>query len=146
VPEADQLRRVEPPAVCFEPLLQHASKGEIHVVAAEQDVIADRNPFQRELAGLLRHGNEREIGRAAADIADEDQVADAHLPPPPFALCRHPGVERGLRLLEQRHLIEPGGRRGTQRKLARFFVEGGGDRQQHVLLRERAGARFNARC
>ena len=39
---------------CFEPLLDRAREGEVHVVAAEQDVVADGDALERELAACLR--------------------------------------------------------------------------------------------
>ena len=38
----------------LEPLLQQAREREIHVVAAEQDVLADRDALEREVAVALR--------------------------------------------------------------------------------------------
>ena len=62
--------------VGLETLLQQAREREVHVVAAEQDVLADGDALERELAIRARHGDQAEVGRAAADVADEDQVAD----------------------------------------------------------------------
>ena len=56
-----------------------AREREVHVVAAEQDVLADRDALEREVAVALRDGDQAEVGGAAADVAHEDQVADARL-------------------------------------------------------------------
>ena len=53
VPQRLQLPGVDAMAFRFEPLLQHARQREVHVVAAEQDVIADRDPLEREIAAAL---------------------------------------------------------------------------------------------
>ena len=53
---------------------------EVHVVAAEQDVVADGDALERQLAALLAHGDQGEVGGAAADVADQDDVADRELP------------------------------------------------------------------
>ena len=60
-----------------EPLRHHAGEREIDVVAAEQDVLADRDAAQRQFAVALGDGDQGEIGGAAADIDDQDEVADA---------------------------------------------------------------------
>ena len=48
-----------------------------------------------------------------------------------------PGVERGLRLFEQRDVLIAGLFGGLQRQVARHGVERGGHRHQHLLLGER---------
>ena len=96
-------------ALLFEPLLQQTRERQVHVVAAEQDVLADGHALKRELAVLLGDGDQGEVGRAAADVADEDEVADLDPLAPAVALRVEPGVEGGLRLFEQRDVLEPGG-------------------------------------
>ena len=53
------------------------------------------------------------------------------------ARCAEPRVERGLRLLEQRHVRQAGVVRRAHRQLARDRVERRRHREQHVLLGER---------
>src|SRR5262249_23062762 len=55
---------------------ERVRQGEVHVVAAEEDVIADGDAVEDEVAVLLAHRDEREVGGAAADVAHEDDVAD----------------------------------------------------------------------
>ena len=43
----------------------------IHVVAAEQEMLADGNALQGEVAVFSCHSDEAEIRRSAANIADE---------------------------------------------------------------------------
>ena len=57
----------------LEALLHDAREGEVHVVAAEQDVIADRDALEREVAVVLADENQAEVGRAAADVAHEQR-------------------------------------------------------------------------
>ena len=52
---------------------------QVHVVAAEQDVIADRDALEREIAVVFADENQAEVGRAAADVAHEHEIADAEL-------------------------------------------------------------------
>ena len=72
----------------------------IDVVAAEQDVIAHRDPLQRDLAVLFLHRDQREIGGAAADVDHQDQIAHAD-PLAPIRIPLDPGIEGGLRLFQQ---------------------------------------------
>ena len=54
VPQPVQVPRVDAMAGGLEPLLQHARQRQVHVVAAEQDVFADRDPLEREIATRVR--------------------------------------------------------------------------------------------
>ena len=89
-------------------------EGEIDVVAAEQDVLADGHALELQFAVLFGDGDEREVGGAAADIDDEDEIAfvDAL---PPVGMALDPGVEGGLRLFEQGEVFEAGGLGGALR-------------------------------
>ena len=60
--------------------------------------------------GLFADGDQREVGGAAADVADQHDVADLDLLAPAVAAGVDPGVERGLRLLEQRDVSSPAAR------------------------------------
>ena len=58
--------------------LLHGGVGQrqVHVVAAQQDVVADRDALERQVAlAVVDHGDEGEVGGAAADVADEHDVA-----------------------------------------------------------------------
>ena len=50
MPQPVQLPGVEPVPLLLEPRLQHAREREVHVVAAEQDVIADGHALEPQLA------------------------------------------------------------------------------------------------
>ena len=123
VHEAAQLPVVERRAARGETLAQHVREREVHVVAAEEDVVADGDAAQRERAVLLGDGDETQVGRAAADVADENDVADPHLPSPCFARARDPRVAGGLRLLEEHDVLEPCFAGGAHRQLACRRVE-----------------------
>ena len=139
VPERDPLRGVERVHPARQGRGDGVRQGEVHVVAAEQDVLADGLPGQGELAALLADGDQGEVGRPAADVADEQDVADLDLLPPAVALPGEPGIEGGLRLLEQRDLLQARRARGLDRQLAGDGVERGGDRQEDVLRFEPVG-------
>ena len=109
---------------------------EVHVVAAEQDMVADRHPDQVEGAVLLHGGDRREVSRSPADVDDQHHVAGLQLRAPRVAHPERPCVEGGLRLLEQRQVLDPGGERGLDGELARGRIEGGGHGDHDVLLHE----------
>src|SRR5690606_4055476 len=86
MPERLQLPGIDAVAFALQLLLQEAGERKIHIVAAEQDVIADGDAPQRQIAVLLRDRDQAEVGRPAADIADQDQVADLDALAPVIAL------------------------------------------------------------
>ena len=112
---------------------------QVHVVAAQQDVLADGQARQGQVAPFVGHGDQGEVGRAAADVANQDDVADLDLLPPFLALDGQPGVERGLRLLEERDVLQPGLGGRFHGQLARDRVERGRDRQEDFLVLEPVG-------
>ena len=78
---------------------QRVGERQIHIVAAEQDVLADADAVQVRCALILRYGDQAEVGRPAADIADQDDVAGANLSTPLLPGLRSPCVERRQRFL-----------------------------------------------
>ena len=77
----------------------------------------------------------REIGGAAADVANEDDIAGANLRAPILAGLGGPGVKRRQRLLQQNDLAKTGRLRGLRRQISRDFIEGGGDGQNDFGVR-----------
>jgi hypothetical protein len=112
---------------------------QVHVVAAEQDVLADGDAVQFERAFALEHGDQREVAGAAADIDDQDDVAGPHLLAPAAGALLNPAVERRLRLLEQDHALAAGGAGRFGGQFAGGRVEGGGDGDDDLLLGEGRG-------
>ena len=108
MPQAVQLPRVDLVSGRFETLLQQTGQREIHVVAAEQDVLADSDALERELTLPLRYRDQAEVRGSAADIADQHQIADLDPAPPLVAKRVQPGIERRLRFFEQRDAFEAG--------------------------------------
>ena len=98
-------------------------------------MLADGHAFERQFARLLGDGDEGEIGGAAADIDDQDEVADLDALAP-VGMALDPGVEGGLRLFEQGDVAISGLLGGFEGQLAGDGVEGGGHRDQHFLLDE----------
>ena len=103
---------------------------EIQVVAAEQQVIADRGA--REAIAVVVDFDQREVGRTSADVEHQDALVRRELLP----RVVDPRVERRLRLLEQHDRRIAGRGRRLQRELSRGFVEARGHRDEHFLLGE----------
>jgi hypothetical protein len=122
--------RVEPPSLAEAPL-DTAGEREVHVVAAEQQVIADGGALVRPRAPGLAHRDQREVRRAAADVEHQHRVPRRQL----LLAVGEPRVERRLRLLEQRR-AEPFAQRRLEGQLARHFVERRRNAQDEILVRE----------
>jgi hypothetical protein len=86
VGQRPQLPGVELAALRRELAGDGIGQRQVHVVAAEQDVLADRDAVQFEVAVAFEHGDQREVAGAAADIDDQDDVARPHLLAPAPAL------------------------------------------------------------
>ena len=99
-PQGAPLLGVEPRAA--ELLLDVMRQREVDVVAAEHQVIADGDAAEARAGRRLDDRDQAEIGRAAADVADQDQLAGADLALPAVLVRDDPAIERRLRLLEQR--------------------------------------------
>ena len=83
--EGEELPRIEGDPLALEPGLQRVGKRHVHVVAAEENVLADADPLQTQFPPLLGDCHQAEIGGSAADVTDQHQVPGAHLSPPFFA-------------------------------------------------------------
>ena len=137
MPQAVQLPGIDAVARGFKALLQNARQRQVHVVAAQQDVVPNGDAFQRQFAVLFGNHNEAEIRGAAADVAHQHQVADLDSAAPVITLAFQPRVKGGLRLFQQRDLLITGLFGGAPGQLACLFVERSGHREQHVLFRKR---------
>ena len=115
-------------------LARHAvGQRQVHVVATEQDVLAHSHTLQRQVAITLQHGDEGQVGSAAAHIHDEDDVAVFHLLAPVATAGLDPAVQRGLRLFKQREVLVTRCLAGLGRQLARGRVERCGNGDGDVL-------------
>ena len=63
-------------------------------------MLTHRNALEREVACLARHRDQTEVSRAPAHIANENQIAIAHLLSPLKSVALQPSIESGLRFLE----------------------------------------------
>ena len=114
-------------------------KGEIHIVTAQEGMLADRDALQLQLAAVIGDRDQAQVGGATADVADQHDIAVPDLVTPGLAMLLEPGVEGRLWFLEQ---ADGEARRGGRlhRQFAGHGVEGGRHRQQHRLrLQAEAG-------
>ena len=100
LPQRIELHRIELRVLLGELRLDSTCEREIHVVAAEQDVFAYGDALKAKFAAFLCDRDQREVGGTAADVDNEDEIADADLLAP-VRMAFDPGVESGLRLFEQ---------------------------------------------
>ena len=126
VRKREELPGVQRLALGLELRLQRIGQRQIHVVAAEQDVFADADALELQRAGDIGHRNQAEVRGAAADVADQDDVARRHRVAPLPAGLRGPGIEGRLRLLQQRDAAQSGGFGGLGRQVSRDLVERSG--------------------
>ncbi len=121
-----------------QPRLDPAREREVHVVAAEHEVVAHAGARELRLAGgVQRDIDEREVGGAAAHIDHEQAARVGEWIGQIGAVREDPVVERGLRLFDEVDGAEAGECGGLEGELARAFVERGGHGEHGGLLRER---------
>ena len=111
-------------------------QGEVHVVAAEQQVIADRLADEAQLARLFDRLNQAEIAGAAADIDDGTAGAGVELLNLARRMRGQPAVEGGLWLFEQGDVFEPCFLGRLDGEIASHIVERRRHGQHHLLLFE----------
>ena len=75
MPQRHRLPGVEFHATFGEQLGHTVREGKVHVVAAHQQVVTDRQSAQFKLAVLLGDIDQRQVGCPAADIAHEQSIA-----------------------------------------------------------------------
>jgi hypothetical protein len=85
-------------------LLDDLRERQVEVVAAEQQVIADGGA--REPVAARVDIDQREVGGATTDVEHEDALARRELALRRLA-TRDPRIERGLRFLQQRNILQP---------------------------------------
>ncbi|EAU63646.1 conserved hypothetical protein, partial [Stigmatella aurantiaca DW4/3-1] len=128
-----ELPRIELLALGGQLLGQGVGQRQVHVVAAQQDVVSHGHADQLHLSLPLAHGDDGEVRGAAAHIHHEDDLAGLHLLPEGLALRFQPRIERRLGLLQQGEVRDASGLRGLQRQLACRGIERGGDGDDDVL-------------
>ncbi len=103
--------------------LDMSSERQIHVVAAQHQVVADRQSIEAQPFFPLADGDNGEIGGAAPHVTDQNDLSRRHLLPPVRLVPRQPGIEGGQWLLDQHHPGQPGLARGRDGQFARHLVK-----------------------
>jgi hypothetical protein len=122
----------------LELLFHAAGQGKIEIIAAQQKVLADGGSLKLQLAIDQASANQAEVGRAASDVANQNQFAIDEVSTVPIprqkwtrgsATClavpirSDPRVKCCQRFFEQSEVVEPGIAGGFDRQLTRFLVE-----------------------
>ena len=113
-------------------------QGEIEIIAAEDQVIADGHAVELHLAAFAAaDADQREVGRAAADVADENLLAwlDKLIPTVPMGV--DPGIERRLWFFDEHDPRQTGQGGRLDRQFPRHFVKRGRQREHEILLGQR---------
>ena len=115
------------------------SQGEIHVVAAEQQVVADGETLQTQFSVNLVDRDQRQVGRPASDVNDQQHVAGRQHLAPIVGVRGQPAVNGRLRLFQQHEVV---GQSSFDRRLAGQLpgrrVKRGGNGQHHLLVAQRS--------
>ena len=114
-------------------LLNAIGQAEVHIIATEEDVVADRNTLEHQLASLFRHRDQAEIGRSSAHVAHQDHVPDLDLLTPLLPGRLDPGVTRGLGFFEEGHRRQAGLFGSLDGQLARCGIKRGRNGEKDLL-------------
>ena len=124
--------------VAGKPLFQVVGQGQIEVVAAQDQVIADCHAVELDLAAVAAaDANQGEVGRAAADVADEDLLARLDKLVPAVSMGVDPGIEGRLRFLDQHDTRQARQGGGLDRQFPSHLVERGRQGKHEILLGQR---------
>src|ERR1022692_2153886 len=134
VPQTEEVVGINLMALGFQSLLQQSRERQVHIVATQQNVIADCYPLERQIAALFRDRNQAEIRRASTNVAYQNQIADLDSLAPTIALGLEPSVKRSLRFLQKGHVLQTCFFWGAQGQFTSLFIERSGHGKQHVLL------------
>ena len=121
--ERKKLPGIDRPSLGFEFGLKRIGKRQIHIVAAQENVFADADAFELQRATAVGNGDQAEIGGAAADITDQDDVTRTDQGTPLPTCLRDPGVERCLRFFKQGDFAKTRGLRRFGGQILRNCIE-----------------------
>ena len=111
---------------------------EVHVVAAEQQVVADGETLQTQFSVNLVDRHQRQVGRAATDINHQQHVAGGQHVSPIIGMRGQPAVNGCLRFFQQHEVV---GQTRFDRRLASQLpgrrVKRSGNGQHHLLIAQR---------
>ncbi len=114
-------------------------QGQVHVVPAQKNVIADRDPGQNQLPCLLADGDQGQVGGSAADVAYQDHIAHLDLVAPLVVAGMNPGIEGRLRFFQERDSFQARSPGRFHRQLPRHGIERRRHGQDDVLVFQPVG-------
>ena len=114
-------------------------ESEVHVVAPEQQMVADGLAEKAELAVLLVRLDQAEIGCTAADVDDETEIAGPDAGGVLDGMTCEPAIKCRLRFFEQGEVGETSLAGGVDGEIAGHVVERGGDGENDLLVLHRLG-------
>jgi hypothetical protein len=103
--EPSELVLIERHAAITTKLGRHrVGQRQVEIVAAEQDVIANRDTLETKIAAVIAHFNEAKVCGAATDVTDEHALARIHHLAPVCLMLVKPGIKGCLWLFEKCHM------------------------------------------
>src|SRR6266700_1465251 len=97
-------------------------KRQVHIVAAQKNVIADGDTRELKSAVFLSDAYERKIGCSSADIHDENDVSQFDLLAKTVSGLFQPRIERRLRFFNQGDVFKTRDLGRLNRQLARCCI------------------------
>jgi hypothetical protein len=134
MPQGDRLPGIELQSFFREAAGHEMGQGQVHIVAAHQQMIADGHAPQDQFALFFRDRDERQVGRAAAHVTDQQRIAQLERLAPLLATVGQPGVDGRLRFFQQDEIVRQA--RGQGRfagQLAGRGIERGRHGEHHDL-------------
>ena len=107
-----------------QPPFHQVGQGQVHVVAAQHQVVAHGHPLKAGPGLFLNRGNQRKVCGATAHVAHQNGLAGPQLLLPGGGVVGDPRIKRRLRLFQQCQVFaQPGAAGGLHRQPPCGFVE-----------------------
>src|SRR5215469_15139745 len=90
IPQSLELVGINAMTFAFEFLLKQSRKGEIHIVAAKQNVLAHGNSLERQVTAFVGDGDQAEVCGSSTDVADQHKIAHLNALTPAVPLAFKP--------------------------------------------------------
>ena len=109
-------------------------KRQVHIVAAQKNVIADGDTRELKIAVFLSDADERKIGCPSADIHDENDVSQFDLLAKTVSSLFQPRIKRRLRFFNQGDVFKTRDLGRLNRQLARCCIKACRNSQYHLAV------------
>jgi len=138
VPQRNRLPWIQFDALVAERLRRLISQRQVHVVAANQQMVAHGLALQDQFPFFLGDFDQRKIRRPAADVTDQQHVVQFQRATPAVAQRIEPSIDGCLRFFQQQQAAWQAGSQGRfAGQIASRRVERCGHRQHDELVRQR---------